>query len=137
MAGDRSLDPLARELLEAPNVVHLATLLPDGSPHRVAVWAGIEGERVCFFTQPQSRKARNLAADPRVAISIVDRSNPYRTAWVRGAVVETVEGDDALEIIDRLSVSYTGDPFPMRTGLVYLVELARSGSMELPFTPAG
>jgi PPOX class probable F420-dependent enzyme len=132
-----SLDPLAGELLAAPNIVHLATLLPDGSPHSVAVWAGLEGERVCFFTQPQSRKARNVAADPRVAISVIDRENPYRTAWVRGAVAETVEGDAALEIIDRLSVGYTGKPFPMRSGVVYLIEPSRSGSMELPFTPAG
>ncbi|MCW2967542.1 MAG: class F420-dependent oxidoreductase [Solirubrobacteraceae bacterium] len=130
------MDALVRELLEAPNVVHLATLLPDGSPHSVAIWAGLESERVCFFTQPSSRKARNLAADPRVAISVIDRENPYRTGYLQGAVVDTVEGDAGLEIIDRLSVSYTGEPFPMRNGVVFLVEPSHSGSMELPFTPA-
>jgi PPOX class probable F420-dependent enzyme len=131
------MDPLARELLEAPNIVHLATLHPDGGPHSVAVWAGLEGERVCFFTQPASRKARNLAADRRVALSLVDRHNPYRTAYLRGRVVETLEGEAALAIIDRLSVSYTGEPFPIRSGTVYLVEPALTGAMELPFTPAG
>jgi PPOX class probable F420-dependent enzyme len=131
------MDELTRELLEGPNVVHLATVLPDGSPHSVAIWAGLEGERVCFFTQPTSRKARNLAADGRLAISVVDRENPYRTAFLRGRVVDTVEGEAALVVIDRLSISYTGEPFPMRNGVVYLVEPSSSRSMELPFTPAG
>lgn len=129
------IDPGIRELLEAPNIVHLATLLPDGSPHSVAVWAGLEDDRVAFFTQPGSRKARNIAADGRVALSVVDRHNPYRTGYLRGRVTETVEGDDALEIIDRLSMVYTGEPFPMRSGTVFLIEPTLSRSLELPFTP--
>jgi PPOX class probable F420-dependent enzyme len=122
-----------RELFSAPNFAHLATLLPDGSPHTVAVWADVEGERIFFFTQSGSRKARNLARDARVACSVVDRANPYRTAHVRGRVAETVEGEEALELIDRLAHKYTGEPFPMRSGTVYLVEVERAGSMTLPF----
>ena len=98
-----------RELFGGPNFGHLATTRPDGSPHTVAVWVGVEGDHVVFFTQPGSRKARNLARDPRVAISIVDGRNPYRGADIRGRVAGTVEGDAALEIIDRLAVKYTGD----------------------------
>jgi PPOX class probable F420-dependent enzyme len=124
-----------RELFAGPNFAHLATLLPDGSPHSVAVWADVEGDRLFFFTQPGSRKARNLARDGRVAVSVVDRENPYRTAHVRGRVAETVEGEPALELIDRLAHKYTGDPFPMRSGTVYLVEPDRAGSMTLPFQP--
>ena len=87
-----------------------------------------------FFTQPQSQKARNLARDGRIALSVVDRENPYRTGRLRGTVTETIEGDAALELIDRLSVAYTGAPFPMRSGVVYLVDVARSTFFELPFT---
>ena len=122
-----------RELFSGANFTHLATLLPDGSPHTVAVWADVEGDRLFFFTQPGSRKARNLARDGRVACSVVDRSNPYRTAHVRGRVAETVEGEQALELIDRLARKYTGEAFPMRSGTVYLVEVERAGSMTLPF----
>ena len=122
-----------RELFERPNVVHVATLLPDGSPHSVPVWARMEGERVAFFTQPSSRKARNLAADPRVAISVADRENPYRMGQARGRVAETLEGDEALEVIDRLAHDYTGQPFPMRSGIVYLVEVETEQTMKLPF----
>ena len=122
-----------RELLEARNFAHLATTLPDGSPHSVPVWIGVEGDHIVFFTQPGSRKARNLERDPRVAISAVDAANPYRSAQLRGRVVGTVEGEEALEIIDRLAVKYTGEPFPMRSGVVFLVEPERARETVLPF----
>jgi PPOX class probable F420-dependent enzyme len=122
-----------RALFEGRNFGHLATLLPDGSPHSVPVWVGVEDDRVVFFTQARSRKARNLERDPRVAISIVDGENPYRSARIRGRVVETRTGDDALEAIDRISTRYTGQPFPMRTGTVYVIEPESAGFMELPF----
>ncbi len=127
------IDEQVRELLEGRNFAHLATLLPDGAPHSVAVWIGMEGDRVVFFTQPASRKARNLAADPRVAISIIDLQRPYRTAYLRGSVVATREGDAALEVIDRLGMKYTGQPFPMRSGVVYEVEPSLAKFFELPF----
>lgn len=86
-----------------------------------------------FFTQADSLKARNIGRDPRVALSIVDRDNPYRTAQVRGEVARTIEGDEALELIDALSQAYTGADFPMRSGTVYLIEPSYSRSVELPF----
>ena len=128
------LDPIVRDLLEGANFVALATLTTDGSPHVTTVWGALDDGRPCFFTQPSSFKARNIDRDPRVAMTIVDRSNPYRTGQLRGTVVETVEGDDALEIIDRMSRKYTGADFPMRSGVVYLIDVTYSRSMELPFT---
>ena len=128
------LDPEVRELFEGANFAHLATTLPDGGPHTVPIWAGVEDGRIVFFTQESSRKARNLARDPRVAISIVDFEQPYRSAWVCGRIVATREGDAALEVIDRLSHKYTGKPFPMRSGTVYEIEPERQRFADLPFT---
>ena len=122
-----------RRLLDGRNYAHLATILPDGSPHSVPIWVGLEGERLAFFTQPRSRKARNLDGDRRVALSLIDLENPYRSAWIRGRVVETADGDDALAVIDRISNRYTGEDFPMRSGRVYYIEPERSGFVELPF----
>lgn len=128
------LDPQVRELLDGANFVSLATLMPDGSPHATTVWSILEGDRPCFFTSdPSSRKARNVAADPRVAITVVDRDNPYRSGQLRGTVTETVEGEAALEIIDRMSRLYTGADFPMRSGVVYLIDVSSSRFTELPF----
>jgi PPOX class probable F420-dependent enzyme len=122
-----------RELLAGTNYAHVATMLPDGSPHSVAVWIDLHDGRPFFFTQEASRKARNLARDPRVAISITDRRNPYRSAWVRGEVAETRTGDAALELIDQMARKYTGEPFPMRSGVVFIVEPALSRHFQLPF----
>jgi PPOX class probable F420-dependent enzyme len=120
-------------LFEAPNFAHLATLLPSGAPISVPIWAGVEEGRLVFFTQPHSRKAQNLVRDGRVAVSVVDHENPYRSARVRGHVAETIDGDEALAIIDRISHKYTGQPFPMRSGRVYVVEAERASFAELPF----
>jgi PPOX class probable F420-dependent enzyme len=127
------MPPEIRTLFEGANFGHVATLMPDGSPHSVAVWVGVEDGRVVFFTQPTSQKARNIARDGRVAISITDHDQPYKTARVRGRLVATREGDEALEIIDRLSHKYTGQPFPMRSGIVYEIEPEKVSSMDLPF----
>jgi PPOX class probable F420-dependent enzyme len=121
---------------EGRNFAHLATALPDGAPHSIPVWAILEDARIAFFTQPTSRKARNLARDPRVALSIVDGANPYRSAQIRGRVVETVEDDAALEVIDRISQHYIGTPFPMRSGTVYWIEPETIHFTELPFRHA-
>ena len=44
-----------------------------------------------------------------------------------------VEGEPALAIIDRISRDYTGEDFPMRSGVVYVVEPERAFTMSLPF----
>ena len=122
-----------RGLLAGRNFGHVATLLPDGSPHSVPVWVGIEEGRVVFFTQPGSRKARNVERDPRVAISVVDHERPYLSAHLRGRVVGKREGDAALEVMDRLAQRYTGADFPLRRGVLYEIEVDRAGTIELPF----
>jgi PPOX class probable F420-dependent enzyme len=112
-----------RALFEAPNYGHLATILPGSAPHSVPMWVGVEDNKIAFLTSPDSRKARNLAADPQVAISVIDHDNPYLMALVRGRVTARLDGDPAWDIIDRLARKYTGQPYPLRTGrVVFLVE---------------
>jgi nitroimidazol reductase NimA-like FMN-containing flavoprotein (pyridoxamine 5'-phosphate oxidase superfamily) len=67
-----------RVLFEGPNYAHVATLMPDGAPHSVPVWIGVEAGRIAFLTSPSSRKARNLAHDSRVVFLI----EPER-AWAQ------------------------------------------------------
>jgi len=122
-----------RSLFEGANYAHLATLLPGGAPVSIPIWAGVEDGRIVFFTQVESRKAKHLERDPRLALSIVDHGNPYRSARVRGRVAETIDGEVALAVIDRLAHKYTGRPFPMRSGRVYVIEVERASFTELPF----
>jgi PPOX class probable F420-dependent enzyme len=127
------LEPVPAELFGGGHVVHLTTLRADGAPQSRPVWTIVHDGRVVFFTQPSSPKARDIARDPRVALSVADKANPYRSAWLRGRVARVVEGDDALAIIDRISDAYIGKPFPMRSGNVYVVEAEAQGAADLPF----
>jgi PPOX class probable F420-dependent enzyme len=120
-----------RDLLEGANYAHLATVMPDGAPHTVPVWIGLEGERIVFLTDPASRKARNIAGDPRVALSVTAHDRPTAMAHVRGRVVEVVEGDAAWTIIDRLSDQYLGRPYPLRTDrVVFVIEPDRAWAQD-------
>jgi PPOX class probable F420-dependent enzyme len=117
-----SLPDDVHALLDGPNYAHVATLMPDGSPHSVPVWIGVEAGRVAFLTSPDSRKARNLERDPRVAVSVTAHDRPFTMASVRGRA-QRLEGDAAWEVIDRIAHKYTGQPYPLRTGrVVYLVD---------------
>jgi len=128
------LDPDVGELFGGGHVVHLTTLRPDGAPQSRPVWTIVHDGAVVFFTQPSSPKARDVARDPRVALSVTDRANSYRSAWLRGRVAEVIEGEAALAIIDRISDAYIGAPFPMRSGSVYVVETLAQGTATLPFS---
>lgn len=105
------LDPAVRLVLDGTPIAHLATVLPDGGPHAVPVWIGTHGDHIAVLTGPDSRKARNLRRDPRVAISLTPADNPFQPVIIRGRVVEWVEGDAAWEIVDRIATKYIGAPY--------------------------
>jgi PPOX class probable F420-dependent enzyme len=106
------LEPDVRRHLDSTALAHLATVAPDGAPHSVPVWIGTRGEQLVFLTGPQSRKARNLRHDPRVALSLTPADDPFTPVVVRGRVVEWLEGDAAWEVIDGISGKYIGAPYP-------------------------
>jgi PPOX class probable F420-dependent enzyme len=71
-----------RDLLDAPNYVHLSTLRRDGTPRNWVVWVGLEGDRVLVCTTECSWKAKDLRRDPRVGLSVVDGRGPDRVCLV-------------------------------------------------------
>jgi PPOX class probable F420-dependent enzyme len=124
-----------RELLDAPNYVHLSTLRADGSPRNWVVWAGVEGDRILVCTGEETWKARDMTRDSRVALSVTDLANPYRMAAVQGRVVE-VRPDDDCTYMDPISVKYTGSPFPSRGPgrLCFVIEVEKAGQRTLVFS---
>lgn len=108
------LEANVRAVLETTAIAHLATVLPDGAPHTVPVWVDTHGDHVAIITGPDSRKARNLRRDPRVALSMTPVDNPFEPVIIRGRVVEWIEGDAAWEIIDRIAMKYIGGPYDRR-----------------------
>jgi len=130
-----TLSPEVKQLVDRPNFAHLATLMPDGSPNATPVWVGRDGDRLIICTGESSLKAKNTRRDPRLALSIVDFTNPYEEVQIRGRVVER-RPDPELKMMDPISHKYTGKPFPMRgpEGRVALiVEVDRARYTKLPF----
>ena len=120
------LDADVRRHLDGTPIAHLATVLPDGSPHTVPLWVATHGDQLVFLTGPHSRKARNLQRDPRVALSLAPADNPFEPVVIRGGVVEWLDGDAAWEIIDQISRKYTGQPYPRgEERVVAVVEVER------------
>jgi len=98
------------DLFEKPTIAHVVTMNPDDTPHVTPVWIDYDegADRLLVNTERDRRKARNVAADPRIAVSMTDPENPYRFLSVTGEVEEvTTEG--AREQIDVLSKRYTGE----------------------------
>jgi len=65
-------------LTTKPAFAHVATLNSDGSPQVTPVWIDFDGTHVLVNTAKGRMKARNLAREPRVALSITDPDNSYR-----------------------------------------------------------
>ncbi len=106
--------PAARALFDKKAFAHVATLGPDGGPQVTPVWVALDGDDVIINTALGRAKARNLASDARVALSMTDPDNPYAVVALRGTVVGfTTEGAD--EVIDQLAKKYLDlDSYPHR-----------------------
>ncbi|HMA36196.1 MAG TPA: pyridoxamine 5'-phosphate oxidase family protein [Chloroflexia bacterium] len=48
----------------------LSTTRPDGRPHAVPIWGVWEQGAFYFYTEPQTQKARNLAAHPAAVVHL-------------------------------------------------------------------
>ncbi len=105
----------ARRIFDSRALAHVASLEPDGHPNVTPVWVELDGEEIVINTALGRAKARNLANDPRVAVSITDLDDPQANVAVRGTVVAfTTKGAD--EVIDRLAKKYLGvDHYPYRS----------------------
>ena len=119
-----TLGPELERFLAAPRVAVLATLRPDGAPATTACWYELEDGRVLITMYADARRLPNIRHDSRVALTVVG-DDPYQHVSVGGRVVELWE-DPELEVMDRLSLRYTGEPWPERVPCVSaLVEIER------------
>ncbi len=97
-----------RDVLERPLRAYLSTLMPDGHPQTQPIWCNYDGGDVLINTSMERQKGRNLLADRRATILIVDPDDTSRWIEVRGDVGITREG--AIERLDGLARLYTGSP---------------------------
>ena len=121
-------------LLQEPQLGHVATVMPDGTPQVTPVWVDTDGVAVLFNTAKGRVKHRNLVLNPAAAISVADRNDDYRTVVIRGRAQLIEEGAD--EHIDRLAKKYLGvDEYPFRRPgeervIVRVVPLSRAPRLK-------
>ena len=73
-----------RQFLDRPSVAVLSTVGPDGEPHTAAMWFLRDDDRLLMVTGAGSQKQRNMERDPRVAVVVDQRNQPYYALTIRG-----------------------------------------------------
>ena len=101
----------ARAAIESGTLAPLVTINDDGSPQVACVWVGIEeDELVTGHLATSQKKLKNVAHDPRVALSIqLPTRNPIglqHYVVVHGRARLTEGG--APELLHRLAQVYVG-----------------------------
>src|SRR5690606_10592873 len=109
-AGMVALPPSARAVIDGPNLAHVVTLDPDGTPQVSCVWVRAEGDEVVFASLGPWRKLRNLGRDPRIAVSIespnVNEQGMREYLVLQGTA--RVEPGGAPELLQELARTYVG-----------------------------
>ncbi|MFG1704499.1 pyridoxamine 5'-phosphate oxidase family protein [Nonomuraea sp. M3C6] len=128
--------------LEGSRKLQLATINPDGMPHLVTMFYGLDEGRIAFWTYGKAQKARNLARDPRVSC-LVEAGDDY--GELRGVLVygkaERVDDRDrvmaiGLMIARRMTPGVPDEllrPYVEKTGLkriAYVVERTKVVSWD-------
>lgn len=112
----------AEERLTSSRNYWVVSLWPDGRPHAMPVW-GLWHEGAFWFSSSKgSRKARNLAADPRCVVTTEDAADPV---VIEGSA-ELVSEPDALAAMLALEnakyeTNYTIDLLDPDVNAVYRV----------------
>lgn len=128
--------------LEGARKLQLATINPDGTPHLVTMFHGLDEGRITFWTYAKAQKARNLARDPRVSC-LVEACDDYaelRGVLLYGRAVPLEDPRDVLAVgmaIARRMTPGVPDehlrPYVEQTGrkrIAYVVEPVRVVSWD-------
>ena len=80
-----------------------ATIGRGGRPHVMPVWGVWLDGRLCFSSGLRSRKARNLAADPRCTMTTDDAQNPV---VLEGVAERVTDRDGIARFLDAMNARY-------------------------------
>ena len=104
-SGTRSIPASHLDLLTKPICGVLTTMGRDGQPQSSLVWVDHDGECARFNTTLERQKGRNLLANRKVSLLIVDPGNTSRFIQIRGDAQLVTDG--ALDHLDALTRKYT------------------------------
>ncbi len=106
------------ELLTGTNFVTFVTVNPDGSPQATITWVDAADGHVLVNTAQGRVKDRNVRANPRVAVSVMNGADGFDWISVTGEVVDIEIGERAQRHIDELSHRYDGHGYTYTPGQV-------------------
>ena len=118
----------ADERLRGRHIWWLATTRPDGRPHLMPVWAVWLGDGVAVSTGTDSRKAKNIARDPRVSIV---PEHGVESVIVEG-VVGTLEPERAEEFVAAYKQTWSFDPSGMSEPIMIIRPTTVFGFIDVP-----
>ena len=108
-AADVAVPASHLDLLTRPICGVFTTMGPDGQPESSLVWVDVDADGLaCVNTTLERRKGRNLVANPKVSLLVVDPENTGRFIQIRGDAELVTAG--ALEHLDSLTRRYTTHP---------------------------
>jgi PPOX class probable F420-dependent enzyme len=106
------------DLLTRPICGVLTTMGADSQPQSSLVWVDNDGDHARVNTTLERQKGRNLLANPKVSLLVVDPDNTARFIQIRGDAELVYEG--AVEQLDELTRKYTRHP--RYYGCIYPIE---------------
>ncbi|MEU0743692.1 TIGR03618 family F420-dependent PPOX class oxidoreductase [Streptomyces sp. NPDC006134] len=102
------LDDDVRVLATARTLGVFTTLMPDGRPQTSLVWPHADEEHLLVGTHTARQKYRNVMADPRVNLLLLDSADSRRYIEVRARVVGVERGEAALRLARTTFGKWTG-----------------------------
>lgn len=96
------------DLLTRPIHGVLTTMMLDGQPQSSLVWCDYDGECARVNTTLERQKGRNLSANPKATLLVVDPEDTSRYIEIRGEVEMVQAG--ALQHLDELTRQYSKHP---------------------------
>ena len=113
----------------------LTTLRPDGHLSTNPVAVMLRDGEVWVSTTKDRRKYRNLVADARVTVCVMDRNNPNRYVEVRGRA-ELVDDPDRVVINELFRLLTGGDRYPFdRPGQERVTIVVKAEQVSAPAIP--
>lgn len=106
---DQLIEQKILELLDKHRIMTLATNRPDGWPQATTVGYVNDGLTLYFLCSPHSQKAKNLARDRRVSLTIDhDAVSPMTITGLSMAAEATAVHDptEIAEVLDKLRARY-------------------------------
>ena len=94
-------------LLREPIISFITTLRADGTPHVTPVWHMVDGDELLIAVDARTVKARNVAANPNVALCVAVDASPQPWVLVEGAA--SLVEDGAIEFVRAVTAHYLGE----------------------------